>query len=98
MIASKAYESPQARDWIWAAALTWAAAVTFWTHTARAGTLHFYLLQYYILKQICTQHKNWGSSHCGSAVTNPTSVHEDMGLIPGLAQWIKYPTLPWAEV
>ena len=27
-----------------------------------------------------------GSSHCGSAVTNPTSIHKDMGLIPGLAQ------------
>ena len=22
-------------------------------------------------------------------LTNPTSVHEDMGLIPGLAHWVK---------
>ena len=29
------------------------------------------------------------SSYCGSAVTNPTSIHENMGLIPGLAQWIR---------
>ena len=25
-----------------------------------------------------------GSSHCGSVVRNPTSIHEDEGSIPGL--------------
>ena len=29
------------------------------------------------------------SSHCGSVGTNPTSMHEDAGLIPGLAQSVK---------
>ena len=29
------------------------------------------------------------SSHCGSAVTNPTSIHKDVGSSPGLVQWIK---------
>ena len=30
-----------------------------------------------------------GVSLVAQQVTNPTSIHEDAGLIPGLAQWIK---------
>ena len=33
--------------------------------------------------------KNYGSSYRGSMVTNPTSIHEDVGSIPGLAEWGK---------
>ena len=35
-----------------------------------------------------------GNSHCGLVVMNLTSIHEDVGLIPGLAQWFKDPALP----
>ena len=33
------------------------------------------------------------SPHCGLVVMNPASIHEDVSLIPGLAQWVKDLTL-----
>ena len=36
----------------------------------------------------------FGSSHRGTVETNLTSIHEDVGLIPGLAQRVKDPALP----
>ena len=43
------------------------------------------LAKYNILKRLCR------NSHCGAAETNPTRNQEDMGLIPGLAQWVRVP-------
>ena len=49
-----------------------------------------------ILKIEYTLHgnkNNYRSSCCSSAEMNPTSIREDVGLIPSLAQWVGDPVL-----
>ena len=45
-------------------------------------------------KQKQKQNVLFRSSPHGSVVTNPTSIHEDVSSIPGLAQSVKDPVLP----
>ena len=35
-----------------------------------------------------------GSSHCGAVETNPTSIRDHVGSLPGLAQWVGDPASP----
>ena len=41
--------------------------------------------------QSTSSKKYFGSSHSDLAVRNPTSIHDDAGSMPGIAQWVKYP-------
>ena len=38
--------------------------------------------------------KYYWSSRCGAMEMNPTSIHEDVGLIPARTRWVKDPALP----
>ena len=43
-----------------------------------------------LISRLMTRMSLW-SSCCGSVVMNPTSIHVDLGSIPGLAQWVEDP-------
>ena len=45
------------------------------------------------LQRFVSSLRNFRSSCCGSVVMNPNNIHENMGLIPDPAQWVKDPVL-----
>ena len=57
------------------------------SHTNAYALIHVCLLQGREMSLL--KDYNLGSSCRGSVVMNPTSIHEDAGLIPGPAQWVK---------
>ena len=65
--------------------------------TASHDPLHLFHGLLWVMKNTGLQRpKNgqFGSSHRGSVVTNPTRIREDTGLIPGITQWVKDKALP----
>ena len=64
------------------------------THTHTHTHIHTHYIYIYIpLNSIVYSVSCW-SSHCGSAVMNAKTIHENVGSIPGPTQWVKDPVLP----
>ena len=64
----------------------------FWGGAARPRTRAEMIIL--VLEYEMKTYLGLGSSHCGTVETNLTRICADVGSIPGLAQWGKYPVLP----
>ena len=64
---------------------------TSFSHSGSELKEHYSCLKALTSIHSCHQHYSFyrRSSHCGSVVMNPTSIHEDKGSIPGPAQGVK---------
>ena len=56
-------------------------------------TFHKWLGLFGAKSLVIKKNRERGRSHRGSVVKNLTSIHENVGWIPGLAQWVKDPVL-----
>ena len=66
------------------------------TFTAALFTVALNWKQYQGQRSLSGVHQNVetkGVPLVAQRVKNPNSIHEDTGLIPGLAQWVKFPAL-----